>query len=218
MVSNWLPIKKSYAQHGEDEYFFEALKAYNINPAKDIYVDVGANHPVSISNTYLFYRNGYRGVVIEPNLELIKLFQLFRPKDIALAIGCGNKCSLERFRISKTPVLSSFSNTVEVNEYKEYYSPILPLDNVLQRMEFENIFLLSIDVEGLNWEVLEGSVETLHKSLFVVVEFEDAATGLRIKEMMTSLNFSFIRDFGDCNYSFLNNTLHEKLLRTRPSV
>lgn len=74
------------------------------------YIDVGANHPTDISNTYLLYRNNYNGYLIEPNPELCNLLKVFRPKDKVLNIGIGPKAQVVPFLISRTPVGSSFDS------------------------------------------------------------------------------------------------------------
>ena len=61
--------RDSYSQHGEDKLVRQLLEKLNL---KDLlYVDIGANHPIKISNTYLLYRNGMRGIVIEPNRDFL---------------------------------------------------------------------------------------------------------------------------------------------------
>jgi len=86
MFCKSFPCKKSYSQHGEDVHILKLIDTLNINKQRDIYIDVGANHPMDLSNTYLFYRKGYRGVAIEPNKELINLFKVFRKRDIAINV------------------------------------------------------------------------------------------------------------------------------------
>src|SRR4051794_18414209 len=57
----------SFAQQGEDlvvDSLFGALKV-----AKPTYLDIGAYEPIRSNNTYLFYRQGGRGVLVEPNLS-----------------------------------------------------------------------------------------------------------------------------------------------------
>jgi hypothetical protein len=57
-----------------------------------IYVDVGANHPTSISNTFLLYRHGLHGVTIEPNPELSQLHRRFRRRDVVVSVGSSKAC------------------------------------------------------------------------------------------------------------------------------
>ena len=52
-------------------------------------LDVGAHEPVVINNTYFFYRRGYHGVLVEPNVEMCKKLRAVRPKDTTLEAGIG---------------------------------------------------------------------------------------------------------------------------------
>jgi glycosyltransferase involved in cell wall biosynthesis len=61
---SWKP-KISYSQCGEDiiiDFLLTWLKIKN-----PTYLDIGANDPVKLSNTYYFYKKGSRGVLIEPD-------------------------------------------------------------------------------------------------------------------------------------------------------
>ena len=62
--------RKSFSQFGEDLILENAL---NILKEKNIsYLDIGANHPYLISNSYYFYRKGATGTLIEPDPLLYK--------------------------------------------------------------------------------------------------------------------------------------------------
>src|SRR5687767_14108710 len=79
--------KVSYAQCGEDlivDYVFTALGVQG-----PTYLDIGANDPVSLSNTYLFYRRRCAGVCVEPNPPLCEAFRRKRPRDHCLNVGVG---------------------------------------------------------------------------------------------------------------------------------
>lgn len=203
------PTKKTYSQHNEDEYFFEILSNYNLDKVNDIYVDIGANHPMDISNTYLFYRNGFHGIAIDPNTELIQLFKIFRKKDLSLALGCSNQNSVLKFKISKTPVVSSFLEKFNVDIFQEYYCPIIKIDDLLKNMDFNIIFFLSIDVEGLNFEVLQGSLLSLTRVLLLCIEYEDKEQAIR--GLMEQNGFEFIKNISNCNLIFINKSLKEKI-------
>jgi len=201
-------VRETYSQHQEDLFIYEFLKRYNL--AKSIYVDIGANHPTDISNTYLLYKNGFTGVVIEPNQELIRLFKLFRKKDIALCIGCSDKTGIMPFYVSKTPVLSTFQQEreVDINTHQVYYVPIMKLDDALSNIPFEFINLLSIDVEGINYEVLLGAQKTIEKSLLICIEYDKAEEKEKYVEVLGSY-FELIKEFG-CNLLFVNTVLSQK--------
>ena len=139
-----LPKKPTYSQHMEDKFIWEMLQHYNLK--NSLYIDIGANHPIDISNTYLLYRNGLSGIIIEPNGELLNLFRRFRKRDIVLQIGSSNSSTVMKFNISKTPVISSFSSSRDVNIYKSLYIPVMTIDMVVENMDLSFISLLT----GLN--------------------------------------------------------------------
>ncbi|MEM8907810.1 MAG: FkbM family methyltransferase, partial [Bacteroidota bacterium] len=197
------------SQHQEDLYFVDFLGHYQLDPQNDIYVDVGANHPMSISNTYLLYRKGFKGVLIEPNLELAGLSKQFRAKDIVMPIGCSDENGMIEFQVSKTPVLSSFSGDRQLDVYESYYCPVLTLDNALKALQFRHIFLLSIDVEGLGYEVLLGAENILKSTLLVCIEYDDKKEV--INQQMEKWGFELIKDIAACNTVYLNQQLHQKL-------
>jgi len=175
-------LKNTYSQHGEDLFVIEFFESKRLN--KIDYVDVGANHPSDISNTYKLYRNGNRGIVIEPNQELIELHKKYRPNDIHLAVGCGESDEILEFNYSKTPVLSSFDKTVLNNYWKSEYLPVYKLDTIIDSIKVEKIHFLNVDVEGLDFEVLKGASSTLKKTYLVCVEANDIVIKEKIIELM----------------------------------
>ena len=104
------PAKASYSQHGEDKFILKAIRDQGLDIAQSIYVDIGANHPTDISNTYLLYRNGFQGVLIEANAQLCELLKCVRKRDVVINVGASDKAGIGQFNISKTPVRSSFLN------------------------------------------------------------------------------------------------------------
>src|SRR5687768_251174 len=60
----------SFAQSGED--LIANFICHYLQIPKITYLDVGAHDPVKINNTFFFYRRGFRGVLVEPNVEMCK--------------------------------------------------------------------------------------------------------------------------------------------------
>jgi len=90
-----MPLKGSYSQHGEDKEIEKLLAG--LNPNDFLYVDVGANHPTTFSNTYRLYRMGWKGIVIDPDLKLLTMHKSIRRNDIQVNVGCGRKSSMLPF-------------------------------------------------------------------------------------------------------------------------
>ncbi|MFA7355121.1 MAG: SAM-dependent methyltransferase, partial [Sulfurimonadaceae bacterium] len=69
---------KSYSQEGEDMI----LRRLFEQQPNGFYVDVGAHHPKRFSNTYFFYKKGWRGINIDAMPNSMELFNKIRPRDI----------------------------------------------------------------------------------------------------------------------------------------
>lgn len=165
------PTKRTYAQHGEDQWFAERWPPKSADAIS--YIDVGANHPMRISNTYLMYRNGYRGVVVEPDLGLLALHRRFRPRDVCIGAACGEKPGVAKFNISVAPVASSLGDLKGDDLLRTEYVPIVTLNQVAAALSIKDLFLLSVDTEGFDVDVLRGASELLPKTQYVCVEVWD---------------------------------------------
>ena len=199
-----LSNKDSYSQYQEDIFVLDFLKNSKINRSNSIFVEIGANHPTVLSNTFLLYKNGYRGVLVEPNPELARLLEKFRKKDLVFNIGASNISGILKFNVSKTPVVSSFHSSHNQNNWKSIYVPVLPANLFLKSLKYDVISFLSIDVEGLNLEVLEGALEILEKVFLLCIEFENDEEKNRIISILTPYSFELVKEVG-CNLIFFNS-------------
>jgi FkbM family methyltransferase len=152
--------KRSFGQSGED---IVAATEFS-KKKKGFYVDIGAFHPKQFSNTYLFYKKGWNGVVVEPNPELIRLHEEVRPRDIHLNVGVGKEESVMNYFMMSDPATNTFIEA-EANESVEKAGrkivakkpiAVLPLKKILYLNvpKGVEIDLMSIDTEGMDYEVL----------------------------------------------------------------
>ncbi|WP_373526227.1 hypothetical protein [Nostoc sp.] len=72
----------SHSQFGEDM----VVRFLTNDSTLGFYVDIGAHHPVYISNTYHFYSKGWRGINIDAIPGSMDVFKVLRPKDINLEL------------------------------------------------------------------------------------------------------------------------------------
>jgi FkbM family methyltransferase len=106
--------KPSFSQSGEDlivKFIFDQLGIKNPS-----YIDIGAHHPYYISNTALFFKNGSRGINIEPDPTLFKEFLKYRKEDVNLNIGISDCKGEMDFYVISTPTLNTFSKE-EADKY-----------------------------------------------------------------------------------------------------
>jgi FkbM family methyltransferase len=151
----------SYAQCGEDLIVQFILQGLRI--ARPTYLDLGAHHPVKLSNTYLFYRQGGTGVCVEPDPTLFKLLKRKRPRDTCLNVGVGLIAGTANFHVMTSKTLSTFSKE-EAERYQSYGGqnieaivsvPIIPINQLIRKYFQTPPHFMSIDIEGLDLEVLQ---------------------------------------------------------------
>lgn len=169
-----LGVRFISSQCGED-LIIESLIPFQ----KDgLYVDVGANHPIKYSNTFLFKMKGWKGINIEPNPRRMKLFNILRRKDINLNIGIGSEKSEMDFYVFDEHTLSTFDIN-SVNEFKKIGHKvkkvikvnILPLKDIFEKHCInKQIDILSIDTEGYDLEVLKSNDWNMFRPRFVIIE------------------------------------------------
>ena len=102
--------KSSWAQQGED-LIVDFLFSCYVKKQKVKYLDIGANAPKWLSNTYFFYlKNEFGGgVLVEPNPQLCEQLMQERPQDIILNCGVGIEESVLPFYFMDADSLNSFS-------------------------------------------------------------------------------------------------------------
>jgi FkbM family methyltransferase len=168
---------RSYSQEGEDMIL---ARLFERRPA-GFYVDVGAHHPRRFSNTYFFYKRGWHGINIEPNPEAQTLFQQYRKRDINITCGISdNEGELAYFMFNE-PALNTFDRTLSEQRVSSKYRivdtravPVRPLSAVLVRSlpPGTHIDFMSVDVEGLDLNVLRSNDWTRFRPTYVLSEVE----------------------------------------------
>ncbi len=168
MAGSFFPhMRRSYSQSGEDIIISDLFHRLQIsNPA---YLDIGANAPISLSNTYRFYTRGSRGVCVEPNPELYKKLKNKRPGDVCLNAGISfdDKREADFYLFpEKYNGLNTFSK--EEADFWEHTGndligkhrvervirmPLIDINEVIGKYFSLHPNFISIDVEGLDLEI-----------------------------------------------------------------
>jgi FkbM family methyltransferase len=169
----------SYSQEGEDR-----ILARIFGRQRDgFYVDVGSHHPFRFSNTYLFYRRGWRGINIDAMPGSMTAFNRHRRRDINLELGIGNNPGHLVFFIFREPVFNTFDSALARKRVSQGIPPlgervveVRPLRDVLSRYldRGQRIDFMSVDVEGLDLSVLESNDWSRFRPRFVVAESLEA--------------------------------------------
>ncbi len=197
----------SFSQYGED------VLLHNLRPAhRGTYVDVGAFHPWTHSNTYKLYLRGWSGVTIEPNPDVAPLFRQVRPRDIHLVQGIAaapSRLSYYRFR---EPLFNSFdrhhAERIQEDVTDVIAIPCLPLRDVIDtHLASGPVDLVSIDSEGLDLTVLQSLDWRRTRPTGIIVEdyaqFESNVRGGGLSEIRSFLAERDYALFSQCMFSFL---------------
>ncbi|NER19687.1 MAG: FkbM family methyltransferase [Symploca sp. SIO1C2] len=195
------PTKITYSQHKEDCEIATMLNDFDLTTG--IYIDVGANQPSYISNTYLFYRKGLNGILIEPDESNFSLLQKFRPRDISIRALVGSLSKVCQFNYSIFSVLNSVKSIPESTLLRQEYIPQVTLDEVVDCINPKWIYLLNTDTEGHDLEVLRGANETLQRTLLVCTEYHGDQERLELEKYMSDNLFAPVFS-NDLNIIFRN--------------
>ncbi|MGE0766183.1 MAG: FkbM family methyltransferase [Hyphomicrobiaceae bacterium] len=169
----------SYTQNLEDYHLWLALGA----DGPGTYIDVGGGHPVADNVSMWFYERGWRGVIVEPQSPLARLYPRVRPRD-AIFEGLVGRTS-GKHDLHVFPRLHGLSTTVGANaersqvhgdSYRTVTLPMLTLADLCRQHGLDRIDFLKIDVEGAEADVLAGNDWTRYRPKIVVAEAIDPAT------------------------------------------
>lgn len=227
-IENPINVPNFYGQHAEDLVVFGILKArfQQQRFCNWSYLDIGANHPVHCSNTYLFYSGGASGIAVEPNREMAELFKKHRPRDHVIMAGAKfDERDTAKFRITENNLLSTFSlefidnwNRVNGSGAKIMSSEevaLVDINDLVQENFLEKnrtLNFLNIDVEGYDLQVLKRIDFSIVQPDVIVVEYIVPGHAELSKEFCNILegnNYILIYR-GRINLIFLRNLCYTK--------
>ena len=182
LIRNWRSKNKSYAQHGEDllvEQLLGKIKSF---------IDVGANDGVLFSNTYKFAKTGAGGLCLEPSPSCflkLRLNHLFHPRVKCVRAAVSNRSGSISFIkdgyeevLSRVTDSSCSQNANHSIDEPTISVPALTLKKILHRYScFQQVDLLSVDVEGHEKQVFEGLQGYPFKARIIILEADKMETG-----------------------------------------
>ncbi len=176
----WTAGQLSFSGYGEDvilnrlhSHFFRQGRRLDQCPP-GFYVDIGCNHPFWLSNSYMFYLQGWSGICVDLNSRLIAEYKTIRPNDIAVTAAiCETNGEVTCYQgrndtlagLSREYVLNSETRMVTPAKGKpveliSYKTPSLTLASLLESHltpQTRKIDFLSIDCEGSDFAVLKSN-------------------------------------------------------------
>lgn len=168
-------MRLSFSQFGED-LIIENL----INKKKGIYVDVGCNDSINGNNFFKLYLLGWNGICIDGNENVLKNYHIIRPKDKVVNELISEKEKELVFYISEDDKVSTGSEAQfqiakekwKFNDTNKKYLKTKTLTQILDK-HLDSKFpidVLSIDVEGMDYEVLLGLNFKKYSPKLIIIE------------------------------------------------
>lgn len=188
------------------------------------YIDIGAFHPIKISNTFKFYQSGSSGFAIDIGAEKESLWRRFRPRDQFLNKALvPNSYEGDSIRFSMSGSYGECTDHVVGSGIIQDPSSITICVDVIKPAELQKLVLdssvwknaawkfINIDIEGLDYEVASGlDLEILAPDVVVIEEFKpkDVKTQDKISWYLDeSQTVRMLRDRGFSLMSIVGPTL-----------
>jgi len=159
-----------YSQWGEDQYLNDN---YFHNKTNGTYIELGALNGVLYSNTKFFQDVlNWNGILIEPHPYAFNILTKTRPNNFLFndLISSEKKALQYRYFVNNLAAVSGVENTLPNKHFIEYYNNISnqkyeqncmiiqpkSLSEIIHSTPIKHFDLLSLDVEGHEYEVLKS--------------------------------------------------------------
>ena len=195
--------RTGFSQFGEDASIAAYLRL--IGRSCQRYIDIGANHPVLHSNTYLFYRDGGSGLLVEANPGIATRLGKRRPRDTVLNVAVsaqgGGHIDLHIMDFDGLSTVSTDHKDHIVGEGRARIAqtlrvPLLAINDLLTAHVGSGLIdFASLDIEGMDLEVLRAwDFDRCRPFLFSVetgvIETKVFAKDARFAEIMNDRGYA----------------------------
>jgi len=173
----------SYSAYGEDAVLNCLMSRYRFVFKKTLevsYLDIGAWKPIQDSNTFFLKKLGKQGTAVEPNPNLVYQWKATRPLDNFLNVGCSTnpveKMNFFHKLASSNTLNSDFATSIELSQgYKVETTinvPCLTLQEIIKihTERFEHPYILDVDVEGMDFEVIQTFDFRASRPIVIIIE------------------------------------------------
>lgn len=215
----------SFSQSGEDTIIRYIFRETGIAPGSIRYLDLGANHAVHLSNTFSFYLDGARGVLLDANPVLAKELSEKRPGDTVI-----NKCLSDKsgtkldFYIMSGDGLSTtdyeaaqgfIRENPELSIKEKITVDSITLDEIIRDYFPDKApELMNIDIEGMELTVLKMTDFEKFRPMVIICEMIEYRRGLTVGEKNQEiLDFMRSKDYEEFAFTGINSIFIDKRFR-----
>lgn len=184
------------------QYVEDALRhAYLRDINRGYFVEVGANQPQALSQTFALEQRGWTGVLVEPQPDLADELRRRRSAKVFAEACTSSRNAGSRMTLHLAGGHSSFDRNLNLAEVKPHAAISVPtrtLNQILTDAGAQNIDFLSIDVEGHELDVLDGLDLKRWRPRLILIE--DLLLHLRLHRYLTRRGYRWFRRTGINNW------------------
>lgn len=192
---------ESFSQNAMDLKVRKLFEGVGRNISKIRYLDIGANTWLLYNNSYMFYRAGASGVLVEANPEFIDAIKENRPRDEVLMCGCTDTDTVEDQTYYKTAHAGYNTFIKEIADtyikkglkVEELSIPMRSIGSILSDnfSSTGHIDYISVDVEGMGVRIVNAIDFNRYSIDVILLEMDfDAKESRELYLKLTDLGYS----------------------------
>jgi len=179
----------------------ELMQEFFASTACGFFVEVGANEPRNLSQTWQLEQRGWTGVLIEPQPELADALRRERSAKV-FAVACSSRRNAgTQMTLHLAGSHSSFDAKLNLAGVKPNGCidvPARTLDDVLTEADAPSIDFVSIDVEGHELDVIDGFELARWQPRLILIE--DLLLRTRLHRELVRRGYRWLRRTGINNW------------------
>jgi FkbM family methyltransferase len=189
---------------------FKKFNAYNdldkkllkyINYKDGFYIDCGANDGINQSTTWFYEKTlNWRGILIEPIPQVFEMLKKNRSKDnIFVNAALVSKRFAKKYIDINFNPLDTLTGSVLYNNKnsKKNLVKAVTLSSIFKNNKIKKVDFFSLDVEGYEFEVLQGINFKKFKFKYILVE---TANPKKLNNFFLKKNYNFIERLSDYKF------------------
>ena len=206
-----------FSQDGQDHFLSSLLfNAIEQNQTSWV-VDVGCNHPIYYSNSYFFEKYlGCKVLAIDAQSSFQDDWSTLRPNSIFVSAAVGQINGSIDLYVNGSDVLDNMFSFVQGGTPKSMESnnivktrvPLFRLSTILDQNKISEILLLSIDIEGFEYDALMGIDFAKVFIACICVENNSIFMGeSKIREFLIAHGYTFYARIGNLDDIFVHKSV-----------
>ena len=201
--TNWKKLG-GYSHVNNNKVFFDLLLISQHFDFKrnGFFIEIGANNGIIQSNTYMLEKHyNWKGLLVEPSIFGYNNCKKIRNNSIVINSCVGNEDDKKQKFVHgdfNGNCMSSINGNRLNNKTNLIKCPITTLETILDEHQITNIDFFSLDVEGYEYQVLEGLNLKKYKPKYLLIEvyLNDKD---KIESLLYNNNYKFVTNLSNYN-------------------